>query len=151
MWNSIGNGEPEKKSFGQHGCRICLRSRKLLSWCGCLGPAGVEKNPVGHQRTCAAICFLHLVLKFALYVYECKLTWKTRLVPDSVRWLLSRGRLGDAKKVIKRAAKINRAPINHDVMNDWENGQKSRVVIFHTFLVSGGLLFSAKVANTVLN
>lgn len=53
---------------------------------------------------------------------------KIRLVPDSVRWLLSRGRLGDAKKVIQRVAKINRTEINDQVMNDWENGQKSRVV-----------------------
>jgi phage gp45-like len=53
---------------------------------------------------------------------------KIRLVPDSVRWLLSRGRLADAKKVIKRAAKINRTEINDEVMDDWENGQKSRVV-----------------------
>jgi hypothetical protein len=53
---------------------------------------------------------------------------KIRLVPDSVRWLLSRGRLGDAKKVIQRAAKINRTDINDEVMKDWENGQKCRVV-----------------------
>jgi hypothetical protein len=53
---------------------------------------------------------------------------KIRLVPDSVRWLLSRGRLADAKKVIQRAAKINRTEINDGVMDDWENGQKSRVV-----------------------
>jgi phage gp45-like len=53
---------------------------------------------------------------------------KIRLVPDSVRWLLSRGRLADAKKVIQRAAKVNRTEINDEIMDDWENGQKSRVV-----------------------
>jgi len=53
---------------------------------------------------------------------------KIRLVPDSVRWLLSRGRLGDAKKVIQRAAKVNRTEIHDEIMDDWENGQKSRVV-----------------------
>jgi hypothetical protein len=46
-----------------------------------------------------------------------------------VRWLISRGRLADAKKVIKNAARLNKADINEDVMKDWENGQVGRVVI----------------------
>ncbi|XP_059480579.1 solute carrier family 22 member 4-like isoform X1 [Neocloeon triangulifer] len=49
------------------------------------------------------------------------------LLPESVRWLLARGKLGDAKKVVQFAAKLNRAELGEERMKDWENDQIDRV------------------------
>ncbi|XP_059480581.1 solute carrier family 22 member 4-like isoform X2 [Neocloeon triangulifer] len=46
---------------------------------------------------------------------------------ESVRWLLARGKLGDAKKVVQFAAKLNRAELGEERMKDWENDQIDRV------------------------
>ncbi|XP_065346892.1 organic cation transporter protein-like isoform X2 [Cloeon dipterum] len=57
-------------------------------------------------------------LLFVLYIW---------VLPESVRWLMSRGRLGDAKKVVEFAAKLNKADLDKESMKDWQNGQLDRV------------------------
>ncbi|XP_065346893.1 organic cation transporter protein-like [Cloeon dipterum] len=49
------------------------------------------------------------------------------LLPESVRWLIARGRLGDAKKQILHAAKVNKVTLGKEWMKDWQNGQIYRV------------------------
>lgn len=39
-----------------------------------------------------------------------------RLMPESPRWLITRGRIDDAKKVLERIAKVNGKSINMEEM-----------------------------------
>lgn len=48
------------------------------------------------------------------------------LLPESVRWLITRGRLADAVSAIKKAAKCNKVLISEETLNKMVNQQKQQ-------------------------
>ena len=60
----------------------------------------------------------------------------TRLIPESPRWLISKGRKDDAVKIIKRTAKVNKAHVPehmYDIKDDDVNVEMKKGKLWHIF------------------
>ena len=68
---------------------------------------GVEAVLVRHWRGLQVLAYLPLLLLLATY-------WA---VPESVRWLVTRGRTQEAKEIIRRAARENKKEVPHHLLD----------------------------------
>lgn len=48
-----------------------------------------------------------------------------RFVPESARWLITKGRHEEAKKIIFKAAKVNKVTLTDDMLDDLLNTEKN--------------------------
>ncbi|KAK3097599.1 hypothetical protein FSP39_011292 [Pinctada imbricata] len=66
--------------------------------------------------------------------------WWPRILPDSVRWLVSRGRMDEAMTIIQRAARINNRPLPKTLKLKFKEEEISNIQIIKQLISSRKLL-----------
>ena len=61
-----------------------------------------------------------------VYMYVCVLS---RIIPESLPWLLSKGRIAEAEAIVQRAARFNNKQIPTDIFSDHVVGSPSAEAI----------------------
>ena len=69
----------------------------------------------------------------------------SRFVPESARWLLSKGRTQEAEEVVQKAAKTNGVSLPEKIFKDFEENQTVEKLsqVFHspTILIRTAVIF----------
>lgn len=85
--------------------------------------------PIGEVLTAGvAWCFKSFrPTIFALYVPALAFPLLFFFLPDSVRWLLTEGRIDEAKKILRKAAKVNGRTLTEDVLNNMKVQDENQI------------------------
>ena len=66
----------------------------------------------------------------------------SRFIPESARWLLSRGRQAEAKKMLEKMARVNKVKLPENLFDDIDEEQKK--VGYRTFQKKNGCCLQAE-------
>lgn len=98
----------------------CRGARVALPWLGTFAVSNIRPWSHFHRILLVSVCSLREYFDSILTCALCVILVVCRMVPESVRWLMSKNKMLRAGKIIRKAAEINGKELSSEMMQQFE-------------------------------